>query len=485
MRLKAARTFGPTQIYVSCKLLTDGGQAMDLLNDPIPKLVRLIAVPAATGMMFTTLFNITDTWFAGWLSTASLAALSLSFPVFFLVIAAGVGLGQGTSALIANALGKGDTQSGVCYWVQSSYLSLAGGAIIALVGITLLAPILRILSPDPELIALTAAYLLPLLLFGVFFLASQSANALLVAQGDSKSNRNALMAGFFANIALNPLLMFGIGPLPGMGVIGIALATVLVQAGQTAYLLHKIKVCGILASRTNLFQMRPMMMAELGKQVLPASASMLAIGIGLFIITHFVGRFGPEAVAAYGIGLRIEQLAMLPMIGLGIATLTLAGQNLGAQQLDRVKATIRFTMLAASILMGAGAVCVAIFGTQILKLFSDDPAVISIGQQYLTVAILIFNAYAILHVGTSAMQGLKKPIAGMVVGLTRHVLAPPIVMGLAGASFGLAGIFWSIFALSWLGAAMIAAWLWYAIRQLNKELASMPVAQAVAEPTGE
>jgi putative MATE family efflux protein len=451
---------------------------VDLIADPIPQLVRRIAIPAGTGMMFNTLFNITDTWFAGLLSTDALAALSLSFPVFFIVIASGVGLGQGTSALIANALGAGTRERAMSLWVQSLYLVVVIGVIIACIGLFALAPILGVLTSDEALVGLTAAYLMPLMFTAVFFAGAQASNALLVARGDSRSYRNSLIVGFFANIALNPLFMFGAGPLPGSGVAGIALATIMVQAGQLAYLLYRIRRCGFVAGRSPFAAPDPALLRALGMQVFPASLSMLSIGVGLFIITHFVGRFGPEAVAAYGIGLRIEQLAMLPMVGLGIASITIVGQNLGAARIDRVREAARFNLLAASVLMGTGAVLVAFLKLPILRLFSDDPEVLRIGSQYLAIAVMIFIAYGILNIGVSVMQGLKKPVAGLVVGLSRHVVAPPLVLTFAVASFGLVGVFWSIFAMSWCGALMIAVWL-------HAEITRVDRLQAAAGPAAE
>ncbi|MDH3659462.1 MAG: MATE family efflux transporter, partial [Alphaproteobacteria bacterium] len=294
--------------------------------DSIPALIRRIAIPAGTGMLFQTLFNVVDTWYAGLISTEALAALAVSFPVFFIVIALMIGIGHGAAALIANAIGEEAPAHACRLWGQALLLAVITGGLVALYGLLFADPLFRLAGTQGESLALARAYLVPILLFAFVFLLNAACNGLLTAQGDARSFRNALIAGAILNVFLNPILMFGLGPLPALGVLGIAVSTIIIQALQFAYLWHRCRRSD-LGRHFRLASLKPDIeaMIWLLRQAVPVTGQMLTTGIGLFAITYFMGRHGEAAVAAYGIALRIEQLAMLPMVGLNTATLTLVG----------------------------------------------------------------------------------------------------------------------------------------------------------------
>ncbi|MCB2054613.1 MAG: MATE family efflux transporter [Geminicoccaceae bacterium] len=443
---------------------------MRATSGPILPLVMQIAVPAGLGMLFQTLFNVVDSYFAGWISTEALTALGASFPVYFVLIALLVGLGQATTALMSNALGEGDEPMARRIFVQAVLATLAMGILLALFGLVAVEPLLRLLGVRGESVALGRAYLVPIMLTSALFVANATVNAFLTCQGDARSYRNALLFGVLLNVALDPLFIFGAGPLPGLGVLGIALSTILIQALQLLYLLHRLRhsplgrACGWFALR-----FEPRVMAALLRQAVPTTATMAITGIGLFAITFFMGRHGEAAVAAYGVALRIEQLVMLPMIGLTTAALTLVGQNHGARLPDRVRQVTRTVMLLALAIMSLGALLVWPLRETLMGLFSDDAEVIRLGAAYLAVAVLIFDAYALLAVGFAVLQGLKRPVFAMYVGLFRHVLGPLMVLSLLDPvlGFGLAGIYWGIAGVAWLGGLATLLYLMRRLRALN------------------
>ncbi len=405
-----------------------------------------------------------DTWYAGLISTEALAALAVSFPVFFLVIALMIGIGVGASALISNAIGAEEHRRACRLFGQALLLAVLAGAAIAVYGLFAAEPLFRLAGTGGEALALAKTYLLPILLASAFFLLSGVCNGFLSAQGNSRAYRNALIFGCFLNIALNPLFMFGLGPIPGFGVLGIALSTILIQALQFAYLWRQ-------ALRSELgaqFSFRdlkpdPQAMAALLRQAVPVTGQMLTTGIGLFAITFFMGRHGETAVAAYGIALRIEQLAMLPMIGLNTAALTLIGQNFGAGKGARVY-KIAWTALGyGAALMALGGLLVWLFRSDLMALFTDDVGVVRLGAAYLAVAVLNFNAYAILMIGAGILQGMKRPVFALLIGLFRHIFGPLAVLWLLDPvlGFGLPGIYWGIFAVAWVGALTTLLYLRY------------------------
>ena len=438
--------------------------ALNPTHDPISLLVRRIAIPAGTGMLFQTLFNVVDTWYAGLISTQALAALAVSFPVFFVVVALTIGIGHGASALIANALGEDKPDHACRLWGQALLLAVFTGGLVGLYGLFFADSLLRLAGTTGESLELARIYLVPILLFAFVFLLNAACNGLLTAQGDTRSFRNALIAGSALNVLLNPLFMFGIGPLPGLGILGIAISTIVIQCLQLVYLWHRCRQSA-LARHFRLASLRPdtQAMIWLLKQTVPVTGQMLTTGIGLFAITYFMGRHGEAAVAAYGIALRIEQIAMLPMVGLNTAAMTLIGQNFGAGKLGRVS-TVAWTTLGYGVaLMFLGAILVWLYRFDLMALFADDADVIRLGGAYLAVAVLIFKAYALLMIGSGILQGMKRPIFALIIGLFRHIVGPMVVLWLLDPvlGFGLPGIYWGIFFVAWIGALTTLLYLRY------------------------
>jgi putative MATE family efflux protein len=432
--------------------------------DPIPGLIRKIAIPAGTGMLFHTFFNVVDTWYAGLISTEALAALAVSFPVFFIVIALMIGVGHGASALIANAIGEEEPSHACRLWGQALLLAVITGGLVALYGLFAADPLFRLAGTEGESLKLARIYLVPILLFAFVFLLNAACNGLLTAQGDARSYRNALIAGALLNVALNPLFMFGVGPIPGLGVLGIAISTILIQGLQFIYLWNRCRRTE-LGRHFTLKSLKPDVeaMIWLLRQAVPVTGQMLTTGIGLFAITYFMGRHGQSAIAAYGIALRIEQIAMLPMIGLNTAAMTLVGQNFGAGKMARVN-TVAWTTLGYGVaLMALGTLLVWPFRHMLMALFTDDPHVIELGAAYLNVAVLNFSAYALLMIGSAILQGMKQPVFTLIIGLFRHVFGPLVVLWLLDPvlGFGLPGIYWGIFAVGWIGALTTLLYLRY------------------------
>jgi putative MATE family efflux protein len=313
------------------------------------------------------------------------------------------------------------------------------------------------------------------MLFSVVFLLNQTLNGWLTAQGDSRSFRNALALGCALNVVLDPLLMFGAFGVPGLGVLGIAIATVSIQAMQLVYLVHRARRSPM-GLRLRFSDIRPDLpvLRDFLRQAVPVTVSIGATGFGLFCITWFMGRHGEAAIAAYGIGLRIEQLVMLPMIGLNTAALTLVGQNHGAGRPDRVRETARLVMLHGAAVMALGAVVVWLTRAHLIGIFSDDPDVVRLGAAYLGFAVFNFNAYAILILGGGILQGMRLPLYAMGVALFRHVFGPLVVLYLLDPvmGFGLPGIYWGIVIIAWIGSAVT---LFY----LRRELPDLPAAESL------
>jgi len=434
-----------------------------LTRAPIPGLVRQLAVPSATAMALQTVFNVTNSYWAGTWSTEALAALATAFPIFFVIIAASFGFGQGSAALVAHELGTGDVAGARRLWGQALTLAAASGLLVAAAG-TLAAPRLaQALGAREAVRDLTVAYIVPLLGGAPLFLLAAVANAALTASGDTRSLRDGTAVATLVNAGLAPLLMCGAGVLPALGVSGIAASHLLVQTGQLAWLWWR-------ARRTTLargfeardLRPRPALARRVLGQTVPNTLTMMATGIGLAVVTAFAARHGPAAVAAYGVALRIEQLVLLPTLGLNAATVALVGRNFGAGELRRVVEAVRVALTSGVAIMTAGALLVFLGRAQLFSIFTDDPVVRGLGALYLGLAVFGFPAYALVVLGAGVLQGLRRPLPALSVGAGRHVVAPPVVLWSldVGLGLGFTGVALGMTLISWAGAAATGVLLW-------------------------
>ena len=406
------------------------------------------------------MFNIVDTWCAGLISTDAQAALSLSFPVFFIILSAGSGLSQGTTALMANALGKEDRESARRIFLQAVTFAIIAGLVLSVVGLMSARWLFQLLGAEGAYLETSMAFMNVTLYGGVFFILQMTLNAALNANGDTKLYRNVLIGAFLANCVLNPVLMFGWTGLPPMGVAGIALATVLVQIAGSAVLWFGIRKRGYIAQVSAAdFKPNLVLMRQIAGQAVPAGLNMLTVALGIFVITWFVKHFGKEAVAAYGIATRIEQVMLLPTIGLNFAILSLTGQNNGAGRLDRVReAWQTCRRYGVTLMLGGGAV-LYLLRHAAMGWFTKDATVIAHGADYLSIAAITLCAYPILFQTVFMLQGLKRPAYGLWIGLYRQIVAPKIVFHLFAFTLGWAtwGIWWGISCVTW-SAALFTLW---------------------------
>ncbi|MGB6221750.1 MATE family efflux transporter [Haloferula sp.] len=437
--------------------------ALSLTTDPIPKLTWQIALPMSIGMFFNTMFNVVDTFCAGWLGTEALAALSLSFPVFFTVFAFGSGIAQGTTALLSNSLGGGNSSDARQVFAQALLFVIVVGLILSFAG-WLAAPwLFRQLGADGAYLGTALAYMNVILAGGVFVLLPMVVNSALSAEGNTLPYRNFLIAGFLANLLLNPLFILGWFGLPKMGVGGIALATVIVQIGGGLYLWSHVAKSEVHRG-LRFHDLKPDRdtLCRIAGQAVPAALNMLTIAIGVFVMTWFVKNFGQEAVAATGIATRIEQIVLMPSIGLNAAVLSIVGQNYGAGHLHRVREAWITNVKYGALMMIVGGLLVVLTRDLAMRVFTDDPVVIAHGRDYLLSASLTLAAYPVLFVTVFALQGLKRPTYGLWIGLYRQLVAPIVVFHtlIFTLGWGLWGVWWGVCFVTWSAAIFSFFWGW-------------------------
>jgi putative MATE family efflux protein len=436
--------------------------------------IKSIAIPASVGMLFNTLFNVVDTFYSGKISTDALAGLTVSFPIFFIIIAISVGIGSGTTALSAIALGTNDIKT----FHKLIRNSLILGFFLMII-IILAAPatsnfLFKLSGVKGETLIAGTNYMNTLFFGSGFFIFNFILNGALTAQGDTKSYRNFLIIGFFLNLILDPMFIYGWLLFPKLGTIGIALATVIVQVIGTIYLLYKVyksPLFEILTFKSSTFSMHSII--ALLKQGIPTSLNMATIALGVFIINFFILRFSDDiTIAAFGAAVRVEQLALLPALGLNTAALTITGQNFGAKDIERIYDLRKQTLIIGVGIMVIGAIIIYPLAPWLIGLFNKDPSVITAGTNYLRIEVFAFPTYVIIGILLSIMQGIKKPTFAVYLGLYRQILMPIPLFYFFGIvlDLGVNGIWWGIVFVTW--TSVLAAHL-YSRKQLKNLVPSL------------
>ena len=401
----------------------------DLTVGKITKLIRTIAIPAVVGTFFQTLYNIVDVKFAGMISPYALTGLSKVFPVYFVIIALSAGLSIGATALVSNYLGKKDFNKASLIFSQSIVVAIMGSIFVAVFGIYIAPFILKFLNTDANTFAYAIDYINVIFIGSIIFFLLTVSNVALTARGDTKSYRNVLIFGFFLNIALNPLFIYGLGPVPAMGVSGIAIATLCAEFIALIYILSKVLKTEIkdFVSLDCFFPKKDMII-EILKQAMPTSISMVSVGFGIFILFYFVSLYSDVAAGGYGAGVRFEQLFLLPIIGLNTSTLALVGQNYGALKFERIKEIYDKTIVIGITAMIIGGTIIYLLSGIVMSFFTDDPEQIYYGSQYLKIAAFIGPVYPIFFISGALFQGLKKAHYQTAINLLRMIIFPLIFL---------------------------------------------------------
>lgn len=399
-----------------------------LTHQPISLLLRQLSIPASLGMLFNTLYNIVDTYYAGLISTEALAALSASSFLFFFIIGMAYGGTSTLTALIGHAYGKQHFFLAGIIAKKGVALIIGVGMFLGLLGFYFASELLVLIGTEERYHDLALSFIEVILLGSALFFTNFALNSVLVATGDTKSYRNTLIFGFFANIVLNPLFIYGWKFIPAMGIAGIAFATVLVQAINAGYLLFKSLQTGLIDFTCKAhFYPDWRIYKELIQQATPPGLNMLMMSFGSLIALHFVTLYGYQAVAGYGIGYRVEQLMLLPTLGISSAVLSLVSNNMGAGHFERVRQTLFYALVYGYTLSFIGMGVLWLSGKWLVAQFDPNLEVITYGTTYIYVMLFLFCGYVTHFACVATLQGIKKPPMIFYVGFFRQILAPSIV----------------------------------------------------------
>ena len=451
-------------------------QSIKLIKDPIWLLLRKVTILASVGSLFQTFYNLVDTWFAGKISAEAIGAIAKAFPIYFTIIAVGVGIGAATNTLIGNSIGEKKDRIASLYIAQSLIFALVVSILVTLFGLNVSNFLLEIMGSDSDGIILTRKYL-DIIFYGTFIVLIQiSLNGTLNAQGDTKSYRNVLIFSFFLNIFLNPLFIWGYGFIPGFGISGLAIATVISQLIGTIYLGYKVNRCNIKKYLYLVcFVPKLKFLKSLTIQSVPVMFSMLFIGVGIFNILYFIGKFGDLATAGYGAALRIEQVMLLPVIGLNTAVLSIGGQNFGAKAFDRIRELYIKALFFGSTFMALAGIILFFGAEYFVSQFTNNEDAIRYGSIYLKIAALIGPIYPIFFITTAVFQAVKKPLYSLYMSILRLTAFPFLslwyVINIRGGDYE--DIFYTIMATNWIMGIAVLIFIGYFLNNVFKQNKSL------------
>ena len=405
---------------------------MNLLKDNIPKLLRSLAIPASIGTLFQTLYNIVDTYFAGKISPEALSALSKSFPIYFVIIATSIGVTVAGTALIGNSIGENNKKNILYYFANLIIYSFIISIIISILGLTLAEKIFVLMKSSQEVVNYGLQYTNIIYAGSLIFILVVALNSLLHAQGDTKTYRNVLVLSFLLNIILNPLFIFGFLFIPAFGVAGIGYATIICQLNSLLIILSKVLRNSMIKQITfKFFRPKFFYLKNIFFQSMPISIAICGYSIAAAIIFTYVGSFGEYATAGYGAATRIEQVVLLPILGINTALISIISQNYGAKNFDRIITTYHVALRYSFYIMLISGFIIYMTADLVPLLFSNDIQVIDYSSGYLKISAFVLPAYPFFFLSNGFFMALKKSENAMLNNIVRNVAVPIIVFYLA------------------------------------------------------
>jgi putative MATE family efflux protein len=378
-----------------------------------------LAVPIILGNVLQTGYQLTDAFWVGRLGAAAVAAVSVSFPVTFLVIALGSGLAMAGATLSAQYMGAGRQDMVNHVAAQTMVMVAITSVVLGALGYLLAPFLLKLLGVAPDVYAGALGFMRVSFVGIIFVFIYAMFQALMRGVGQTRLPLLIVLGTVVLNFAFDPLFIFGWGPIPGLGVMGAALATLVTQAlaaalGMTVFLRgrHGIQL------RWHALMPDPPYIKRAFFLGFPGSVELSTRGLGLMIMSFLVASFGTLTIAAYGVGSNVLQVVTIPAMGLSQAVSTLVGQNMGAGNIERAARVTRIGTLFGFGALSVIGIIAYMFAPQIVAFFiPEDPGVIAEGAGFIRTMSLAWGGMGIQLCIVSAFRASGNMLIAMVIAL--------------------------------------------------------------------
>jgi len=415
-------------------------------------------------------YNLTDTWFVSRLGTFPLAAMAFTFPVVMILRFITMGLGTGALAIVAHAIGRGDRQNARRLTTHALLLSLLFSAIIMVVGQLTVQPLFSALGAEHDILVMVTKYM-HIWYGGAIVMAVPSMmTQILMGTGDTKSASIAMVTGTLINLVLDPIMIFGWGIVPAMGISGAALATILAQSFALLFPLY------ILTKKHRLLHWQlpgASCLLDSWRRILrlgiPSILSNLLTPLSMALVTRMIAGYGAAAVAATGATSRLEMFAFMIPMSIGMSLVPFVAQNYGAGSFDRISEAQRTTRRFALFYGMGTTVLFFLFAPAMAGLFSDDPEVIRIMVMYLRIICFGYGMAEAFRYSTFCLTGVQKPLSSALLNLLRTFLLLVPLSFLGSKIWGLPGIFTARLVTDIIAASVGMIYSWRIINGMNPQ----------------
>jgi len=433
---------------------------VNLTSGPTFRNMLLFSLPIMLQGSFQVAYNLVDRFWVGQLGKEAMAAVSVGFPVIFFMISLAIGISVGAGIMIAQYRGANDRNR---VNLTARNFIVFGAIVVLIIGFGMVfgtRAILTFLGTSPDFFNDAASYLRWLFGGFIFFFAYNAATGIFRGLGDSIKPVAVAAFSTILNIAIDPIFIFGLGPVPAMGVEGAGIATVIANG------LGALIIFVLLAKEQDWVDLTPRgfrfdsgIIREMLRLGLPTTATMMIISSSVMVVMRFVNGLGTEAVAAYGIGIVLDQLVMMPSQSFGMAMSTIAGQNIGAGKMHRVSRFLRDTLMVSFGIAIVAGIFLATTVPWITSIFQPDQGdyddVYPLLKIYISIMTIRYLTMSLFFPTNGAIRGAGDAVASMIlVIVTQLVIRVPAVIILV-PRYGFAGVAISLAASTVLGLLLV------------------------------
>lgn len=433
---------GPKLLYQLITGKSYSSTKPDLLNDPVGQVLFRTTVPITIGAVAMVLFYLADTWFVSQLGTQELAALGFTFPATIMVTYLGVGLAIGTSALVTKAIGSNNKDRAVEYTYAAAAFGYLFGLLAVYPALSSITWVFTLMGASPATLVLINDFMsfwylgIPLLLFQF------TGTAVMRACGNSHLQGRLMMMSAVANAILDPILIFGLGPVPAFGIKGAAIATVLTWVMTNIFIWHYLIVREqMLKLLWPGFTKLIWDWGQLLKITLPAALANMITPLATGVITATLASYGSAVVAGFGVVMRIEAMVLIVALGMSMSLPPFMSQNFGAQDYKRLRLGLKLSIKFIMALQFALYIVVALAAPFIAAIFSPEQEVREVIVTILRILPASYAFQAMVVLSASSFNALHAPRNALITSLLRFfVFYVPLAL-LGAALGGISGLF--------------------------------------------
>ena len=420
---------------------------------PVLPLMLSMALPMVLSMMVNSLYNIIDSFFVAQISEEAMTALSLVYPVQNVINAVGIGFGIGINAVIAFYLGAGDNREADQAATQGLVLAVIHGVVMTVCCIAMMPAFLGMFTSSETVIELGVRYSVVAFAFTLIIIVGVTFEKIFQAVGNMKTTMISLMCGCITNIVFDPVLIFGYGPFPAMGIEGAALATGIGQALTLAIYLvvYFVRPIRVHIRRQHILPGKGMVL-KLYSIGIPATLNLALPSLLISVLNAILAAYSEVYILVLGIYYKLQTFIYLPANGIVQGMRPLIGYNYGAGEHKRVSQIYKIVLCMSGIIMVLGTVICLMIPDQLMGMFTHTEATIQAGETALRIIGAGFIVSAVSVTSSGALEGLGKGTPSLLISLCRYVVVIIPVAFLLSRLFGAVGV-WNAF---WITEAITA-----------------------------